>query len=72
MKKSSLLLITMFITAGSLFAQVGINTDGTAPDGSAMLDVKSTTMGVLVPRLTKTQRDAIATPATGLIVFPGQ
>jgi len=59
----------MLLLAGSLHAQVGINSDGSAPDGSAMLDVKSTEMGVLFPRLTKAQRDAIATPATGLIVF---
>ena len=36
---------------------------------SAMLDVKSLTKGMLVPRLTTTQRNAIATPATGLLVF---
>ncbi|MCP4045700.1 MAG: hypothetical protein GY732_06880, partial [Gammaproteobacteria bacterium] len=52
-----------------LFAQVGVNTDGTAPDGSAMLDVKSTTKGMLVPRMTTAQRTAISSPATGLLVF---
>ena len=52
-----------------LFAQVGINTDNGAPDPSAMLDVKSTSKGVLLPRITKAQRDAIANPTNGLMVF---
>jgi len=69
MKKKSFLLIAMMLSAGTLFAQVGINSDGSAPDGSAMLDVKSTNTGVLAPRLTQNQRDAIATPATGLMIF---
>ena len=48
---------------------VGINNDATDPDNSAMLDVKSTTKGVLVPRMSTLQRNAIAGPATGLLVF---
>jgi hypothetical protein len=34
-----------------------------------MLDVKSTSKGMLVPRMTSAQRDAISNPAKGLIVF---
>lgn len=41
----------------------------TAPDASAVLEVKSTTQGFLPPRMTSTQRDAIATPAAGLIIY---
>ena len=48
---------------------IGINSTGNPPDPSAMLDVSSTTGGVLVPRMTSAQRNAIASPATGLIVF---
>ncbi len=51
------------------FGQVKINNDGSGPDPSSMLDVKSTTKGVLIPRMTASQRAAIATPATGLLVF---
>jgi len=41
----------------------------TAPNSSALLDVSSTTKGFLPPRLTKLQRDAITTPATGLVLY---
>lgn len=48
-------------------AQVGIGT--TSPDPSAKLHVDATTQGFLPPRMTTTQRNAIATPADGLIIF---
>jgi hypothetical protein len=46
---------------------VGIGT--TNPDITAVLDMTSTTKGVLIPRLTTTERNAIAAPAEGLMVF---
>jgi len=52
-----------------LQAQVAINTDGSNPDNSAMLDVKSTDKGILIPRMTQAQRDAINAPATGLLIY---
>lgn len=48
-------------------SQVGIGT--TTPDNSAILDVDSNSKGLLVPRLTTAQRNSIALPATGLLVF---
>jgi hypothetical protein len=39
------------------------------PDGSAILDVKSTSQGFLPPRLTTTQRNLISSPATGLTIY---
>ena len=48
-------------------AQVGIGTNTPAP--SAQLDVTSTEKGFLPPRMTSAQRDLIATPATGLLIF---
>lgn len=45
----------------------GIGT--TTPNASSLLDVTSTTKGILVPRMNKTQRDAIASPATGLLIY---
>jgi len=47
--------------------QTAINT--TNPAASAVLDVTSTTGGILFPRMTITQRDAVASPANGLMIF---
>ncbi|MBW1839900.1 MAG: hypothetical protein JRI49_08180, partial [Deltaproteobacteria bacterium] len=70
MEKLSLLLIVMLLFPVTFFAQgVAVNTDGTAPDGSAMLDVNSTEKGMLIPRMTATQREGITNPATGLLVY---
>ena len=50
-------------------AQVAVNSDGSAPDASSMLDIKSTSSGLLIPRMTATDRDNISSPATGLTVY---
>ncbi len=53
-----------------LFSQgVAINTSGAAAHASAMLDVSSTSSGMLAPRMSAAQRSAISNPATGLLVF---
>jgi hypothetical protein len=39
---------------------------GTTPDATAVFQIDSTTKGILIPRMTTTQRNAIVTPATGL------
>ena len=49
------------------YGQVGIGT--TNPDPSAILDITSTNGGLLLPRMNSAQRDAIATPATGLLIY---
>jgi hypothetical protein len=46
---------------------VGIGT--VSPDNSALLDLTSTSKGLLIPRMTEAQRIAIAAPATGLLVY---
>jgi hypothetical protein len=71
MKKTILLFLmaALLITATAFAQNVGINTDGSAPDASAMLDVSSTSKGLLPPRMTTAQRTAITTPATGLTVY---
>ncbi len=48
---------------------IGINATGATPNASAMLDVSATDKGMLVPRMSNTQRILIASPATGLLVF---
>ena len=62
-----LLFAFLLITTVSIQAQVGIGT--TTPAATAQLDVSSTTKGFLPPRMTTTQRDAISSPATGLVIF---
>jgi uncharacterized protein (TIGR02145 family) len=56
-----------FLVATRLSAQTVIG--GTTPTPSALLDLQSTNKGFLPPRLTTTERNAIAEPATGLLVF---
>ena len=54
-------------SGASLFSgSVGV---GGAPAASAALTITSTTQGVLFPRMTETQRDAIAAPAAGLVIY---
>lgn len=48
---------------------VAINTDGSAPAASALLDVQSTNKGFLLPRMSQSQRLAISNPEAGLLVF---
>ncbi|MDD2637238.1 MAG: hypothetical protein PHW82_17255, partial [Bacteroidales bacterium] len=54
----------------TLIAQgVAINADGSSANSSAMLDVKSTNSGMLIPRMTQANRNALSSPATSLIIF---
>jgi hypothetical protein len=50
-------------------AQMGVNSTGSAPDPSAMLDVRSTNKGFLLPRLTTTQRNAMPAISNGLMIY---
>ncbi|GGD42555.1 hypothetical protein GCM10011514_03160 [Emticicia aquatilis] len=55
--------------AGTVLAQsIGINATSAAPNTNAMLDISSTTKGMLIPRMTTAQRNAIAATA-GLVVY---
>ena len=66
MKNVFTLLAAVLLTA-TTYAQVGIGT--TTPAASAALDITSTTKGLLIPRMTAAQRDAIISPTQGLIIF---
>ncbi len=72
MKKSKHFLVTAFIImlAINSFSQgVGINNDESDADPSAMLDVKSSNKGFLMPRMLEEQILNITNPAEGLLVF---
>lgn len=68
MKKLSLLAV-LLLTGITTFSQVGINTDASFPNNSAMLDVKSTSKGLLPPRISYEELHSIASPASWLIVY---
>jgi hypothetical protein len=71
MKSVFYLLFSIFILLGSVptFAQIGIGTK--TPAASAALDVSSSAnnKGILIPRLSATQKDAIVSPAEGLLIY---
>jgi trimeric autotransporter adhesin len=62
-------LVILLISSYLAKAQVAINTTGANPDNSAMLDISSSTRGLLIPRMTTAERTAISSPATGLLVY---
>jgi hypothetical protein len=67
--KQLIVVVFLVIIHFTSSAQVGINNGNAAPASSAMLDVSSTNKGLLIPRMTTSQRKAIASPAVGLLVF---
>jgi hypothetical protein len=70
-KITTLFLFFLLLSAvySSSAQNVGISTDGSAPDNSAMLDVKSTSKGILIPRMSQAERLAIPNPAIGLMLY---
>lgn len=66
-KITALLFISFLMTSTMAYSQVGIGI--VTPNGSSILDIQSNDKGVLQPRLTTVERDAISTPANGLIVY---
>ena len=69
MIKPSFFIAMFLLFSSAMFAQVGITTDNSSPDPSAMLDVKSANRGFLPPRMTTSQINVIAAPAEGLMVY---
>lgn len=68
MKKLIYLMIFCFSVLYSS-SQVAINNNGNNPATTSMLDVSSTTKGMLIPRMTSAQRKAIPNPEMGLLVY---
>lgn len=70
MRKTIIIISVMLLSAGFCFSQgTAINTTGSKADNSAILDISSTSQGMLVPRMTSTEKTNIVSPATGLMIF---
>ncbi len=65
----SIILVLVIFSARTAAQSVSINNDGSSPDASAILDLKSSDKGLLLPRLTNAQRDNINSPVAGLIIY---
>ncbi|MEO6405068.1 MAG: hypothetical protein ABIY51_16300 [Ferruginibacter sp.] len=66
-KKTFPLFLLVILFNSQSFSQIGIGT--TTPDASALVDISSTTKGLLPPRMSSAQRDAIVNAAPGLIIY---
>lgn len=69
MKTTLKLLSILFIGITNSFGQQNMGIGTISPDPAAILDLSATDKGLLIPRLTTVQRNAIALPATGLLVY---
>ncbi|MEP6676482.1 MAG: tail fiber domain-containing protein [Ferruginibacter sp.] len=70
MKRLLFFATLLFTGAVTLSAQsIGINNTGVQPNASAILDIASTSKGLLIPRMTAAQRTAIVNPVAGLQVY---
>lgn len=65
--KNRAITLTLVLSGLIGHTQIGINNFN--PDSSAILDVTANDKGLLLPRMTELQRDAIANPAHGLIIY---
>lgn len=61
--------VTLFFNQESFSQAVSINATGTAPNAESILDVTSTTKGVLLPRFTTAQRTAFTPTVSGMTVY---
>ncbi|MEM1321850.1 MAG: hypothetical protein AAGG75_16440 [Bacteroidota bacterium] len=68
-KTTALLLLLMLSSSPAAFSQIAINRNGIAPVSSAMLEITSPDKGLLIPRMTESNKENIANPATGLMIY---
>lgn len=71
MKKTLFLIFagTVLVSAITFAQSVAVNNTGNDADNSAILDITSSTKGVLIPRMTSADRSAIVSPANGLLIY---
>jgi hypothetical protein len=67
--KIRFLLTLLALPSAILFAQQNVGIGTTSPAPTSLLDLNSTNKGLLIPRMTGAERVAIASPATGLLVY---
>ena len=60
-------ILIFFSSLSFTYAQIGINTQ--TPDPSSAFDITSSSGGILIPRLTNSQKNNISNPATGLMIY---
>jgi hypothetical protein len=68
MKSIFYLLLSILILLGSVptFAQIGIGTKTPAPSAALEVSSSGNNKGILIPRISATQKDSIVNPAEGL------
>lgn len=70
MKKQHLIQLSIgLLFSINSFGQMGVNASGATPHASSILDISSTTKGLLIPRMTTTQRSDLLMSAPGLTVY---
>lgn len=67
--RTGLLIVSVLIAASVSAQNVGIGADSFTPDASAILELRSNNSGLLMPRLTQSQRNSISSPAEGLLMY---
>ncbi|WP_343634484.1 hypothetical protein [Fluviicola sp.] len=68
-KQNFIAAIAFVFGVGAVYAQNNVGIGTTTPNANAILEMQSTSQGVLVPRMTTVQRNAIAAPTEGLLVY---
>jgi hypothetical protein len=63
-------IISVLCSGNTIHAQsMGISSEAITPDPSSILEMRTTDKGILIPRMTTVERDAITAPATGLMIY---
>ena len=70
LKLLTTVLIIVLLSSNTIHAQsMGISNVAITPDPSSILEMRTTTKGVLIPRMTTAERDLISSPANGLMIY---
>ena len=70
-----IIVILLFVSLNGILSHaqsVSINEDASVPDPSALLDIKSSSKGLLIPRMSSAERTGVANAALGLLVYDNE